>query len=640
MADQLLQYGFSGFVVGCIYAIAASGLVLTYTTTGVFNFAHGAIGGLCAFAYWWLTVEHGLPPLLGLAIVVLGLAPLIGVGLERFVFRRFTGSPVETKLVVSIALTLFTLGLTNQLFNVEVARRLPALTGTGSFELGSLIITSDQVAFLVIAIAAAFSLRYLLFHTRLGTTMRAVVDSPELAELAGARSRTAAQASWAIGCSMAAGCGILIASGRSLQSLVLAFLVLNAYAAAVAGRLKNLPATFLGAIALGMVMDLSNVEHMWGTGEFWNRLRNGIPAIFLFAAMLALPMARLRSGRPSASVRPPAPSARVSVLWAVGAVVAVAALSPAMPHDLVTEGSRALVLGIVMLSLVLVTGYAGQVSLATYTFMAVGATIMGSTLADTGAHPIGLIVAPLVAAPLGALVALPTIRLQGLYVALATFAFALLARELIVGDPRVLGLRPRTIQRPDLGFVDLSSDRAFLVFLAASFAVVGIALLAIRRGPFGRRLTALRDSESAAATLGMDVRMTKLAVFTISAAIAGFGGALFGSFSLVVTDINFEPIFNLVVFLYVVVGGVTTVTGALIGGGLFALLTWAQAEHGQGLGGLVFAGVGLSAIALGGNPGGLAEMLLARLRGFRVHRAADPSTESVIEDDVMVGEGS
>src|SRR5690349_20047855 len=125
MADQLLQYGFSGFVVGCIYAIAASGLVLTYTTTGVFNFAHGAIGGLCAFVYWWLTVEHDLPPLLGLVVVVLGLAPFIGVSLERLVFRRFTGAPVETKLVVSMALTLFTLGLTNQLFDVVVARRLP-----------------------------------------------------------------------------------------------------------------------------------------------------------------------------------------------------------------------------------------------------------------------------------------------------------------------------------------------------------------------------------------------------------------------------------------------------------------------------------------------------------------------------------
>jgi branched-chain amino acid transport system permease protein len=637
MGDQLLQYGFSGFVVGCIYAIAASGLVLTYTTTGVFNFAHGAIGGFCAFAYWWVTVEHDVPPLLGLAIVVLGLAPLIGVVLERLVFRRFTGSPVETKLVVSIALTLFTLGLTNQLFDVEVARRLPALTGTGSFEVGSLVVTSDQVAFLLIALAAAISLRYLLFHTRLGTTMRAVVDSPELAELSGARSTTAAQASWAIGCSMAAVCGILIASGRSLQSVVLAFLVLNAYAAAVTGRLKNLPATFGGAIALGMVMDLSNAEHLWGTGDFWNRLRLGIPAIFLFVAMLALPMARLRSGRPVASVRPPPPSARASLLWAVGAVGGLAVLAPALPDDLVTEGSRALVLGIVMLSLVLVTGYAGQVSLATYTFMAVGATIMGSTLADTGASPVGLIVAPLVAAPLGALVALPTIRLQGLYVALATFAFALLSRELLVGDPRVLGLRPRTIQRPDLGFVDLSSDRAFLVFLAASFAVVGIALLAIRRGAFGRRLTALRDSESAAATLGMDVRATKLAVFTISAAIAGFGGALFGSFSLVVTDINFEPIANLVVFLYVVVGGVTTVTGALIGGGLFALLTYAQAEHGEGLGGLVFAGVGLSAIALGGNPGGLAEMLMAKLRRFRPERSAVRAPDVAIGDDVLVG---
>lgn len=633
MGGQLAQYAFSGFVVGCIYAIASSGLVLTYTTTGVFNFAHGAVGGFSAFCYWWLTVQHGVWPPIGLVVVIGILAPAIGILLESVVFRRFRAAPIETTLVVSIALTLFVLGLTNQLFDIETGRRLPALTGNGSFSVGSVVITTDQVAFLIIAIGCAVGLRFLLFHTRLGATMRAVVDSPELVGLAGGESTTAARASWMLGCSLASVCGILIATGRPLQSVVLTFLVVNAYSAAVVGRLKNLPATFLGAIALGMIVDLTNVEHLWGTGELWNRLRNAIPALFLFAAMLALPMARLRVGPMLAGRRPRVPSARAALTLAIAGVGALAVASPFLSHDLAVEATRALVLATVMLSVVVVTGYAGQINLATYAFMAIGATVMGSAFANAGTNPWGLIAAPIVAAPLGALVALPTIRLQGLYVALASFAFALAAKELIVGDPRVLGLRPRTIARPQLGPIDLHSDGAFLIFVAASFALVALVVLGIRRGRFGRKLAALRDSPAACATIGIDVRRPKLVVFTVSAAIAGFGGALFGGFSLVVTDIQFDPIQNLVLFLYVVVGGVTTVSGALIGGGLYALLTYVQAEYGSGLGGLVFAGVGTAAIALGRNPDGLAGVLARRWRnrpaGSR-SQAAAPVRHSVI----------
>lgn len=638
MLEQLLQYGFSGFVVGCIYAIAASGLVLTYTTAGIFNFAHGAVGGLCAFVYWWLTVEHGLWPPFGLVLVVALFAPAIGFALEAGVFRRFRTAPIETTLVISIALTLFMLGLTNQLFDVQVDRRLPALTGNGSFEVVGVVVTHDQVAFLVIAVGCAVGLRSLLFHTRLGATMRAVVDSPDLVGLTGARASTASRASWMLGCSLASICGILIATGRPLQSIVLTFLVVNAYAAAVVGRLKNLPATFAGAIALGMVVDLTNVEHLWGTGDLWNRLRNAVPAFFLFAAMLVLPVARLRAGAAISRSRPPVPSLRASLLRAAIGVGAVAALSSSLPDDLVTEGARAAVIGIVMLSLVLVTGYAGQINLATYAFMAVGATIMGSSLADGGTSPTGLLLAPLIAAPLGLVVALPTIRVQGLYVALASFAFALAAKEVIVADRRVLGLNPRSVARPVLGPFDTASDRTFLVFVVAAFAVVGVAVLAIRRGRFGRKLAALRDSEAACATLGMDVRWPKVAVFSISAAIAGFGGALFGSLSVVVTDIQFDPIQNLVLFLYVVVGGITTVTGALIGGGLFALLAYVQAEHGTGLSGLVFAGIGVAAIALGKQPDGIAGLVRARLRPVRQQSTATDAPSSG-RQAVVVGRG-
>jgi branched-chain amino acid transport system permease protein len=160
--------------------------------------------------------------------------------------------------------------------------------------------------------------------------------------------------------------------------------------------------------------------------------------------------------------------------------------------------------------------------------------------------------------------------------------------------------------------VSFAGDRAYFVLCGIVFATVGVAVLALRRGPLGRRLAAVRDSEAACATLGLDPRRAKLLAFCLSASIAGVGGALFGGSQLTVSDIPFEPLNNIVLFLFAVVGGVTTVSGALIGGALFALLPYVQSHH-PSLAGLVFAGVAAVAIGLGREPNGLAGMLTTAL---------------------------
>lgn len=622
MLEQIIQFTIGGVVIGCVYAIAASGLVLTYTTTGVFNFAHGAVGGLSAFVYWWVTVHFGLPPIVGVPIVVLVFATGFGALLERVVFRNFRSASIETTLVVTVALTLFVLGLSQQLFDPLTPRALPPLLGDGTIELVGVRISYDEVLALVLAGAVAMFLRALLFGTRLGTNMRAVVDDPQLAQLSGAQPARIASASWMLGSALAGLSGILFASGQPLNAIVLTFLVLNAYAAAMAGRLKSLPATFVGAIGLGVVQELTNIDAYRSLidiipgveQEFGNRLRLAIPALFLFVAMLVFKQGRLRSDRVASQNHPKVPSLRTSIRWAVGFIALVAAIQLVLPEARYLDVNRGLVFAIVMLSLVLATGFGGQINLAVYVFMALGATTMGSLFGGTS--PLGLLLAMLVPVPIAILVALPTLRLQGLYLALATFAFALAARELILGDRRILGTSPQLVGRPRLGPLDSASDGAFMILLAAVFAVVGIGLLSLRRSSFGRRITAIRDSEPACATLGLDVRGAKLVVFGGSAAIAGLGGALFGGLNTVVTDVNFEPIFNLQVFLFAVVGGVTTISGALIGGLLFAALAALQTEQ-PALGGLVFACIGGAAIALGKQPNGLAGMLFERLGALR-----------------------
>src|SRR4051794_34521146 len=259
---ELFQFTLFGLMLGCIYAIAAMGLVLTYTVTGVFNFAHGAVGMLAAFIYFELRVRHDVPTPLAVILVVFVLAPAMGYVAERLL-RRFQGADYGTSLVVTIALTVGLLGIAMQVFDPGEARNVPYLLGDNRIRVLSVPITYDRIAMVVIALAVAFGLRALLFGTPLGARMRAVVDDRELAHLNGVRSVLVARCSWMIGFALAALGGMLFAGGQNLNAIVLTLLVLNAYGAAMVGRLTSLPMTFVGALLLGLIQELTNVSWLW-----------------------------------------------------------------------------------------------------------------------------------------------------------------------------------------------------------------------------------------------------------------------------------------------------------------------------------------------------------------------------------------
>jgi branched-chain amino acid transport system permease protein len=280
-----------------------------------------------------------------------------------------------------------------------------------------------------------------------------------------------------------------------------------------------------------------------------------------------------------------------------------------------------------LLSLVVLTGFSGQISLAQYVFFGLGAFAMSQVAG--GDSVFGLVAAAAIAIPAGILTALPAMRLQGLYLALATFAVAIVSRELIFQDTRVYGAENVIVGRLEVLGVSFAGNRAYAALCAALFAMVAIGVLALRRGPFGRRLAAMRDSQAACATLGLDVRRTKLAVFALSAAIAGLAGALHGGLAGTAGALDFDPILNVTLLLFAFVGGITTVTGALIGGMLFALLPLVQSEAPAWAGGVVFAVVATTAIALGKQPNGLAGLLYAKLRGSGdVRRTAERARPS------------
>jgi branched-chain amino acid transport system permease protein len=602
---EFIAFTIIGIVSGATYAVAATGLVVTYSTSGIFNIAHGAIGMFMAFVFWQLSVAWHIPSGLAFVIIVLVLAPLAGAIIERTLIRRVAGASVTVTLVVTVGLTLVLIGLAQRIWNGQ-SPVVGQFFGHHGFNLFGVYVVYEDVITIGLAVAIAVGLRLFLYRSRVGIAMRGVVDNRDLIGLFGGRPSWLSTFSWSIGASLASIAGILAAPILQLNPLILTLLVIDAYAAAMLGRLRNLPMTFVGALGIGLAASFAT-GYFPRTG-FWEStpiqgLELSVPSVLLFAVLLAMPLSRIRSGSPRrhASLAPAGFGRSVQ-----GGVVLVAAVAVAAgllaPGQVVTLGIG-LAFGLICLSLVPLTGWGGQVSICQMTFAGLGAYAMFKV--GNGGSWLGLLAAAGLAAAVGALIALPALRLRGLYLALATMAFATLMDNSFFPWSAAFGFDGSLhILRPAFFGIRLSGGRAFDVFLAVVFALLSIGLLALRRGPFGRVLMAMKDSEAACATLGLSLTTTKLLVFALSAALAGLAGALFGAASSVADATNFEMFFSLLVLAAVAVGGAATCTGALAGGLVLGFVPQS----------VEYVAIGLAGLTLGANPDGLLPLCTTWLR--------------------------
>ncbi len=611
---ELISFGIIGVVTGAAYAVAASGLVVTYATSGIFNVAHGAIGMFMAFAYWQLRVAWSIPAPLAFFLVVFGGAPLLGAVVEVLLIRRVRGTSVATTLVVTIGLMVGLIGLVDTIWSPE-ARVLQPFFGRAGFRVANVVVSYNDLIVIGFAVAIAVGLRLFLYRTRIGISMRAVVDNRDLAGLNGARPAWVSTASWALGASLASLAGILIAPSLQLSVLPLTLLVLDAYAAAMIGRLRNLPLTFAASIGIGLAQSYA-VGYMPSSGFFGSTpmqgLRLSIPALLLFATLLALPQDTIEGGRLALrrAVRR-TPSLSTSTVAGIALVAAVAVSVVLIPVGDVIRLGTGLAFAVVMLSMVPLTGWGGQVSLCQMTFAGLGAFAMSKF---SGGTVVGLLAAMGLAAVVGVFVALPALRLRGLYLALATMAFATAMDNMVFPSSDIFTFNGSVrVPRVHLLGLNVSDPRVFVTVIAAIFGLAAIGLLAMRRGPYGRLLSAMKDSEAACATLGLNLTATKLALFTLSAAIAGLGGALYGGVSQVAGATEFNMLESLPVVLLLVVGGVSTASGALFGGVTLGLLPLVQ-QLIPSLSSVTLLGSGLAGITLGSNPEGVVPGLMDKAR--------------------------
>ena len=614
--EEFLSATIFGLYLGAAYSIAASGLVLTYTTTRVFNLAHGATAMLMAFVYWQLHVASGLPTWLSLLLVLLVIAPLFGVALERVVMRGLGEAPVSVSLVVTVAVFMLLVGLAIQFWPLDQSRYVAYFFGYDSISILGVRVVYHYLITIAVAALVAGALYVLLNRTRIGTAMRAAVDNRELLMLFGASSDRISMLSWACGSTLAALGGVMLVAYTGLDYYILTFLVVASFAAAMLGRLSSLPLTFVGSIALGLGTAYVQ-SYVHGSAYLQTGLQSSLPTFMLFATLIFMPQVRLRVGQVKGILAANVPSPRRSLRGAAGLLVASIAVLPLLDATNTIRFGIAATYAIVMLSLMLLTGYGGYVSLAQFTFVGLGAAVVAKM--DT-TSPMAIVIAVLVSAAVGALVSLPVLRLTGLYLALATLAFAELMEKLVFQADFMFGyggaLRAR---RVSLFGYDFASTGLFVVMIVAVFVLVGMGLLAVRRGAIGRMLIALRDSPAACGTLGLNQRWFRVAVFSVSAGIAGLAGALLAGLERFVSPTDFATLQNLPLLLCAVVAGVTTVSGAFFGGFLLMLIPVIQATAPK-FSGLVFMVIAVGALLLGRDPNGLVNQFF-KFFG-RVHASA------------------
>jgi len=604
IGTDLFRGVLQGAPPGAVYALVALGFVLTYKTSGVFNLAFGAQAYVSAAMYFKARVEWGWAAIPAFILAVVILAPLLGLVLERLIFRYLRTATAVAKLVVTIGLSVAIPALFDIVSNFKaVAGQTPvgiAPEGATVFydPFGVYSFSRDELVTMGIAVVAALALGALFRFTALGLRMQAIVESPRMAELNGIRADRVSAFAWVLSSFFAGLAGVLIAPRfNTLAAGDFFNLVVVAIAAAAIGRLVSLPKALLGGLGLGVLIALLNTFlPRWSNDITWLRplqdnVTPAIPFIVLFAVLVFVPsIRRTRETRdPLADVDPPVQSLgaivrdpkRTLITTVVGLAILVVIATVVFARAdqrwlfLVTQ---AVILGTIFLSVTVITGQAGQISLCQGAFGAIGAfTVYQMVQRYDMSVLVAAVIGAVIAAAVGAVLSLPIRRLGGVWTAIATLAFAYFFDAVIVRLPWVGGgesslSQGTVVPRPVVGPWDFKSDKAFLVLVLVIFVVVALAVTQLRGGTFGRTAVAVRGSEVGASSIGISSARTRLVAFAIAGFIAGLGGALLAMLQGNVNyGTNFAPFVALFWVVVVVTLSARTVQGAAMAAASFVL---------------------------------------------------------------------
>lgn len=560
--SEYLPYIIIGLTAGSVYGMAALGLVLTYKTSGVFNFGHGAVAAAAAGVFYELHVRQGWAWPLAAFVSVILFGIVAGVLLERLAAGL---APVATayRIIATVGLILVVPAVF-ALRNGPLAQTFPTfLPNDVAFTISGVRVGWDNVVTFVLGLVAVGGLYAFFQRSRLGVSMRAVVDRPELLDLTGESPARVRRISWVIGSSFAAVSGLLLVNTQQqLDVILISLLVVQAFGAAAFGAFRSLPLAYVGGVVLGVLQGVAGKV----TADYPSLagLDTNMPFLFLFVGLLVIPRHKLvelgqRAVRQSKKSREWSPAARRSLTSV--ALIGAAAVPFVVGTRLATWTVAVAFLPL-FLSLGLLVRTSGQISLCQIGFMAIGATTSGHMLAEGVPWVLAVVIGGLVAVPVGALVAIPAIRLSGLYLGLATLGFGILLAQFFYSKPYMFG--PSSLDSPRPAVFGLDSDRGYYYLLLVIALLSALLVIAIERSRLGRLLRGMADSPTALTMLGTNTNVSRVLVFCVSAFLAGVSGAGFAG---VFGSINREPfnyVQSLIVLAVLMISGRRTVTAAVV----------------------------------------------------------------------------
>lgn len=646
----MLQYVIAGLVLGGIYAIAASGLVVTYLSAGILNFAFGSLAFFLARFYYYLhTQEHwGIAPAAVTAVLLAG--PALGVVLYATLFRWLRLAPQLVKVVATLGLAVMLPPLATLVFGDTAILKAPGLAPepVRVFHVLGVPVTMDQLivygCVAVVVLAGALVLR----RTEVGLRVRAMVDSPAMTSLSGTNPTAVSVGVWAVSVLLAGLAGVLSAPVIGLNAADYILLMAAAFAAVVAAKLRSLPV----AVAVGLLMGVAGSVIPQYLPPSSTLTQAVVPSIPFVVMALFLVYHLVRGGRLVESVGTGGPLDRAIAVQGEGAAPrrpdgslrstarpmgwapSVAAVAAVAVLPLVLHGLWAGLLatgacyGVLFLSYTLVTGEGGMVWLCVPTFAAVGGLATGQ-LAGVHGWPVmaGVVAGGIVAVPIGVVIGLATIRLGDIYVALVTLTFGLLMENLVFSRTVFLqqGLGV-TLSMP--GFA--ATPGAFTYVALGIFVVVALFVVNLRRSTTGMALAAVRWSEPGAKTIGLSVVQMKVVTAGLAAFVAGVGGALLAVSLGVALPQNYTTLGGVAWLAVVVLCGIRSSVAALVAGLMTTLLPGVAENYLPAW----FAQIppilfGLGAIGIARNPDGVLADYARQLRNLatrdRGRRAVAPA---------------
>jgi ABC-type branched-subunit amino acid transport system ATPase component/ABC-type branched-subunit amino acid transport system permease subunit len=559
---EVIQFAVLGLGLAAIYSLMASGIVLIYRGSGVINFAHGAFALVGAFVYFELH-GTGVPPL----IAVLGAAAagaLVGLSVQVVLMRPLRMAAPLTKVIATLGVLILVQGIAVLKYGGRGTILVKQYLPSGVWNVLGVSIQENRIILLGIALAITILLTLGQARTRLGLATRAAAENEVAAGTLGWSPNRLGAVSWGIGGALAGLAGALIVPITGLAISTVALLVVPGLAAALLGRFNSFLKAFAGAIAIGVGQSLV-IRYV---------SQPGAPEAFPFLVIIAVLVITGQSLPLRSHVTDRLPSLGSGRIRPIPATLAfgltVALMLFAFDTTWLDAFTSSLTFAVILLSIVVLTGYAGQISLAQYALAGLGAYVAGRLVATTDISFLPAAVIGIAAAvPIGAIFAVPAVRTRGVNLAVITLGLGVAITTLVFSNADYTGgLAGTNIGALSIfGFSlnSVSHPERYAVLVLTVFAAAAVMVANLRRGAPGRRLIAIRGNERAAASLGISVARTKIYAFIVATALAALGGILMAYRNESIVFSIFEPLESITAMAFAVIGGLGYVFGPLLG---------------------------------------------------------------------------